>query len=249
MTIKQRMWNVIKKQTPQYRQRKCKYCDTTHQPRKCPAFGVQCSLCNKHNHFCIRVYVCWATAETTTIASKTAIANQIYTVIQIWTLSLKTLNQIGIKDKIHVTAVIDNTSLELKVDSGAKCYVISTETIKSLVLCKKPQLNTKKKMKLVTYSKDTNETMGTCVLNCKISDVTSPIEFQAVRQNSKSILGLKRTHSNWISSHFIRMFMKFALHHVTEAEIIQISLLIFGRNTVISLATLQDAYQLRTNWN
>ena len=46
--------NVIKqkkffrKQTQQYRQRKCKYCDTTHQPRKCPAFGVQCSLCNKY---------------------------------------------------------------------------------------------------------------------------------------------------------------------------------------------------------
>ena len=35
------------------------------------------------------------------------------------------------------------------------------------------------------------ETIGTCVLNCKISDVTSPIEFQVVRQNSKSILGLK----------------------------------------------------------
>ena len=33
--------------------------------------------------------------------------------------------------------------------------------------------------------------MDTCVLNCKISDVTSPIEFQVVRQNSKSILGLK----------------------------------------------------------
>ena len=33
--------------------------------------------------------------------------------------------------------------------------------------------------------------MGTCVLSCKMSDVTSPIKFQAVRQNSKSILGLK----------------------------------------------------------
>ena len=84
------------------------------------------------------------------------------------------VNQNGIKDKIHVTAVIDNTSFDLKVDSGAKCNVISTETIKSLALCKKPQLNTKKKVKLVTYSKDTIETMGTCVLNCKISDVTSP---------------------------------------------------------------------------
>ena len=47
--IKQKKF--FKKQTPQYRQRKCKYCDTTHKPRKCPAFGVQCNLCNKYNHF------------------------------------------------------------------------------------------------------------------------------------------------------------------------------------------------------
>ena len=47
--IKQKKF--FKKQTNQHRQRKCKYCDTTHQPRKCPEFGVQCSLCNKYNHF------------------------------------------------------------------------------------------------------------------------------------------------------------------------------------------------------
>ena len=76
------------------------------------------------------------------------------------------VNQNGIKDEIHVTAVIDNTSFELKVDSGAKCNVIYTETIKSLALCKKPQLNSKKKVKLM-------------------------IKFQVVRQNSKSILGFK----------------------------------------------------------
>ena len=44
------------------------------------------------------------------------------------------VNQNGIKDEIHVTAVIDNALSELKVDSGAKSNVISTETIKSLAL-------------------------------------------------------------------------------------------------------------------
>ena len=52
------------------------------------------------------------------------------------------VNQNSIKDEIHVTAVIENTPFELKVDS--------TETIKSLALCKKPQLHAKKKVKLVT---------------------------------------------------------------------------------------------------
>ena len=55
---------------------------------------------------------------------------------------IKTLdvNQNGIKDEIHATAVIDNTSFKLKVDSSAKCDAISTETIMSLA-----QLNTKRK--------------------------------------------------------------------------------------------------------
>ena len=56
--IKQKKF--FKKQTPQYRQRKCKYCDTTHKPRKCPAFGVQSNLCNKYNHF---ASVCMSTEQ------------------------------------------------------------------------------------------------------------------------------------------------------------------------------------------
>ena len=54
----------------------------------------------------------------------------------------------------------------------------------------------------MTYRKDTIETMGTCVLNCKISDITSPIEFQVVHQNSKSNSRFKRrsqTESHLIS--------------------------------------------------
>ena len=87
------------------------------------------------------------------------------------------INQNGIKDEIHVTALIDNTSFEIKVDSGAKCNVISTEPITALALFKKPQLNTKNKVNLVTYSQDTIETMGKCLLNYRISGVTSPIKL------------------------------------------------------------------------
>ena len=66
----------------------------------------------------------------------------------------------GIKDKLHVTAVIDNTSFELKVDSGAKCNVISTKTIKSLALYKKPPLNMKKKVKTGDLQQRHNRNYG-----------------------------------------------------------------------------------------
>ena len=29
----------------------CSYCGTSHPPRKCPAFGKKCAICNKENHF------------------------------------------------------------------------------------------------------------------------------------------------------------------------------------------------------
>ena len=101
------------------------------------------------------------------------------------------VNDSNFKNEIHVTAVVENSSFELKVDSGAKCNVISDTTIKSLSLSSKPRLNTKNGVKLVTYSKDTIPTLGTCVLHCKISDVLCPLEFQVVKGNAKTILGLR----------------------------------------------------------
>ena len=106
------------------------------------------------------------------------------------------------KNEIHVTALVKNSSFKLKVDSGAKSNVISDTTITSLSLSSKPLLNTNNGVKLVTYSKDTIPTLGTCVLHCKISDVLCQLEFQVVKGNAKTILGLKDALKlNFISLH------------------------------------------------
>ncbi|XP_045541877.1 uncharacterized protein LOC123723342 [Papilio machaon] len=51
--------DTIHKQRVNYRKEKknyrnnCRKCGNTHEPRKCPAFGKKCVLCNKLNHFAV----------------------------------------------------------------------------------------------------------------------------------------------------------------------------------------------------
>ena len=49
------------------------------------------------------------------------------------------VNDSNFKNEIHVTALVENSSFELKVDSGEKCNVISDTTAKSVSLSSKPR--------------------------------------------------------------------------------------------------------------
>ena len=143
-----------------------------------------------------------------------------------------------------MTALVENSSFELKVDSGAKCNVISDTTIKSLSFASKPRLNTQNGVELVTYSKDTIPTLGTCVLHCKISYVLFPLKFQVVKGDAKkkNNPGFERKHSNLISFPYILMCMK-SLHHHANSRNRIISRAIFGVIIVSCLATNQAVYR------
>ena len=39
------------KQVPKYNKKCCKYCATTHEPRKCPAWNRDCNRCGLKNHY------------------------------------------------------------------------------------------------------------------------------------------------------------------------------------------------------
>ena len=49
------------------------------------------------------------------------------------------VNDSNFKNEIHVKALVENSSFELKVDSGEKCNVISDTTAKSVSLSSKPR--------------------------------------------------------------------------------------------------------------
>ena len=92
------------------------------------------------------------------------------------------------QNEIHITANILNSPLELKVDSGAKCNVISIETLKALRI---PfEIDSTKKVNHISYSNNTITTLSTCHLNCSISGQNTILKFNIVKSRVKSILGL-----------------------------------------------------------
>ena len=91
------------------------------------------------------------------------------------------------QNEIHGTAEVFSKSLELKIDSGAKCNVISLETLKALNIPFK--IDSSRKANLVSFSNNVMKTLGICELNCNISNDNVPLRFH-VNARTKSILVL-----------------------------------------------------------
>ena len=95
-------------------------------------------------------------------------------------------------NEINVTAVYNkHSSFELKIDSGAKCNVISIETIKTLKTTEKIRITSCNSVTLVTYSGDTMKTLGTCELPLTIAGVDATLLFQVVTMKKKALIGVK----------------------------------------------------------
>ena len=92
------------------------------------------------------------------------------------------------KNEIHVTAEVLDKSLELKIDSGAKCNVISLATLKALNI--RFQIDTSQKASLISYSNNVMTTLGIGELNCKVSSKSVSLRFHVVDAKAKTILGL-----------------------------------------------------------
>ena len=85
----------------------------------------------------------------------------------------------NLQNEIHITANISNTPLDLKINSGAKCNVISIETLKALRI---PfEIDSTKKVNLISYSNNTITTLGTCHLNYSISGQNTILKFNIVK--------------------------------------------------------------------
>ena len=95
------------------------------------------------------------------------------------------------QNEIHVTAEVFGKSLELKIDSGAKCNVISLETLKALKI---PfEIDSSRKANQVLFSNNVIKTLGICELNCNISNDNVSLRFHVVNARAKSIPGLPDT--------------------------------------------------------
>ena len=180
----------------------CRNCGRDHVANKsaCPAFGKQCHACKKLNHF---KSVCRSFTKNQH-KEKTRSGKQ-------FSKFNKSVNELATdqhesddddmffiesidadpsrKEEIHCTATVNNCDVKLKLDTGAKCNVLTFNLFKELR--KKEKINKSKVTQLVAYGGDMISTMGTVVFNCKIGSREMSVEFHVVNKPVTSLLGLK----------------------------------------------------------
>lgn len=104
-------------------------------------------------------------------------------------ISIDTLD----KQEIFVDLNVNNQMIKLKVDTGAKCNVMTKETLRSIAFSQKQpvRIDSSKRVKLVAYGGDSFYTIGCAQLECSHKGESYKLDFHIVNKKVKSILGLE----------------------------------------------------------
>ncbi len=161
-------------------------CNRYHAPDKCKcfAFNKQCNSCGKWNHFA----KCCSSAPLPKTApqsqsrdyhprrttaqfrgSKSNRVNELNTTLNAPgdTFYCETVADVSQRGEIFTTLHLKHRSgqLKLKVDTGAKCNVISAQQLHLIVPA--AHINTNEKVNLIAYGGQTINTEGTTILDCE----------------------------------------------------------------------------------
>ncbi len=189
-------------------QDRCVNCNRYHAPDKfkCFAFNKQCNSCGKWNHFakCCRSAPSPKTApqsqsrdyhpRRTTAqfrGSKSNRVNELNTTLNAPedTFYCETVDDVSQRGEIFTTLHLKHRSgqLKLKVDTGAKCNVISAQQLHLIVPA--AHINTNEKVNLIAYGGQTINTEGTTILDCE----QGQLKFHVVDRSVRPLLGLQDT--------------------------------------------------------
>lgn len=151
-----------------------------HKPQQCPAYGQQCKKYERYNHF---AKVCRNKKQVNSLTDKSKDSDQIYMQGKINISERET-------EAWLETVNFPNTGkiLIFKLDSGAKCNVISKKDFNKIESKEKAG---KLRSKLSNYNGTEIPISGKVILNCQIKNKINRIEFFVTESNQTSpILGL-----------------------------------------------------------
>ncbi|XP_051984856.1 uncharacterized protein K02A2.6-like [Xyrauchen texanus] len=92
------------------------------------------------------------------------------------------------KTAISCTVQTNGKPLELKIDTGASCNIMSKQTFAQVKQEENLQLSSH--VTLVAYGGEEIQTVGSTVLSCNLSDQNYSLQFYVVEKNVQSLLGL-----------------------------------------------------------
>lgn len=187
--------DTIHKQRVNYRKEKknyrnnCGKCGKIHEPRKCPAFGKKCVLCNNLNHFAVmcrnkNIYRKKKQAYSLEKEENQSVSDSDnnYTIG-----SLNYIDNIKLqwREKINILGL----NIEFKLDTGADCNTLSLKLFKCIN--KNNKLNLKKTPAiLVVYNGERIKTVGQIELSCVVKGINEKICFTIIDLDVQPVIGL-----------------------------------------------------------
>ena len=184
-----------KTEAPTATKEKCDKCSYIHRSDYCPAKGQQCTRCGGWNHF---KKCCKSTGKVFQGAYK----KKGHRINELdddeegdsddWYEGDYTISEIevdSVRSEIFATLDINEKSIEAKIDTGARCNVMSLENFKKLQ--KNEVIDQSKTINLIAFGGNRVVTKGSTTFKCKIDEKHHNVQFHIVDKSVKTLLGLK----------------------------------------------------------
>ena len=174
----------------------CGNCGRTHQKGYCPAQGKKCNFCYKLSHFkivCRQKRKAVFTTKPGSVFFVGALDVQV-SIVEPDELSVHEIYNICGREedeewnaKLYLTG--GRKFINIKIDTGAKCNVISLQFFKSLKV--DSPMMCPSGIKLLSYSGDKIDTCGKVLLECTYRNIPQKIHFYVVNKPVMPIVGLQ----------------------------------------------------------
>ncbi|KAL9978780.1 hypothetical protein ACROYT_G016336 [Oculina patagonica] len=189
----------------------CRNCGGNHAPKQksCQAFGKKCLYCGKLNHF---EKVCFQKRPGGHPSTRRGLSGQRFNrdsnvqrpnrrrPVDEISSELPTAQDEDLfvidaittipehKREIYCTMEINGKQVEIKIDTGAKCNVITLDLFKRI--CRNEKIDHTKTVQLVAYGGDTLATLGTVKFEVHTRSISRSLEFHVIDKPVTPLLGL-----------------------------------------------------------
>ncbi|XP_046597267.1 uncharacterized protein LOC124294709 [Neodiprion lecontei] len=162
----------------------CTKCGYAHAINRCPAYNKICNNCRKKNHF---AEMCFKKQDGNKRDQKINEINEDSDHSEY--LFIAQVETSNVKERWYAELVINNHSIEFKIDTGADVNILPMPIFKKINVAKKEIQITN--TKLNCYSGETLNVVGKCNVMCHRKGQKHKIEFFVIDSNGTPLLGRK----------------------------------------------------------